>query len=130
MTEYKDTPEISFYSKKTSGAGKRLQRIIETFVPESSLSVCRKFDVLLNKLHQPGHNIGILILLTTSKKELLEILTIKDLLSDIRIIAVLPDREKDTISNGHGLHPRYVTYADSDFIEVGAVLAKMMHNSD
>ncbi len=56
----------------------------------------------------------------------MDLLAIRDFLSDIRMIVVLKDQEKDTITKAHRLYPRYITYADSDFIDVGAVLTKMM----
>ena len=126
MTQSKDKPKILFYSQKEKDAGKRLQRVIETFVPKSSLLICRTFDELILSLRQHGCKIVILILLTTTRKELLDLLAIRDYLSDIRKIVVLKDQEKDTISKVHRLYPRYITYADSDFIDVGAVLSKMM----
>ena len=59
-------------------------------------------------------------------KELEKILTLQDLLSDIRIILILPDRTPNTISKAHKLAPRFLTYLDSDFGEIKAVLHKML----
>jgi len=64
--------------------------------------------------------------MTGSKKELSEFIGIRELLSDIRIIIVWPDRTKDTIATGHSFRTRFVRYADSDFVEVGAVLNRML----
>ena len=35
-------------------------------------------------------------------------------------------REEDTVSKGHLLRPRYLTYADGDFEDVAAVLEKIL----
>jgi hypothetical protein len=35
-----------------------------------------------------------------------------------------------TIAKGHTLRPRFLTYADSDFAEVVAVLSKMFENTN
>ncbi|MDP3029372.1 MAG: hypothetical protein Q8O04_07735 [Deltaproteobacteria bacterium] len=37
-----------------------------------------------------------------------------------------PDQEKDTIAKGHSPRPRFVTYADSDFLDVAAALGKIL----
>ncbi|NVM57217.1 MAG: hypothetical protein HWN51_03755 [Desulfobacterales bacterium] len=68
----------------------------------------------------------IAVLLAASREELSDILSIRDLLTDIRVILVLPDRDDDTIAKGHTLRPRFFTYADSDFVEIAAVLSKML----
>ena len=47
----------------------------------------------------------------------------------LRLILILPDREKGTISKGHLFRPRYLTYADGDFLDVAAVLAKMIDHA-
>jgi len=51
---------------------------------------------------------------------------LSDWLWDTRIILILPDRDRETITNGLKLRPRFFTYADEDFGEVAAVLAKML----
>ena len=38
----------------------------------------------------------------------------------------LPDREANTITIGHSLHPRFLTYIDSDFVELAGVLVRML----
>jgi len=45
---------------------------------------------------------------------------------DHRLILVLPDDDMETISLGHALRPRFVTYAESDFIDISAVLGKIL----
>jgi hypothetical protein len=84
---------------------------------------------LSRRLRQPRHNLAVAVLVAASRQELLELLSIRDLLDGIRIILVLPDRQDDTIAKGHRLYPRFLTFADSDFLDVAAVLSKMLRNS-
>ncbi|MCD6199973.1 MAG: hypothetical protein J7K15_15635, partial [Deltaproteobacteria bacterium] len=56
--------------------------------------------------------------------------SVRDLIWDLRLILILPDREAGTIAKGHILRPRFLTYLDSDFTEVAAVLKKMLSNTD
>jgi hypothetical protein len=118
---------ILYYATETEGSGERLQRVIETLVPEETREVYRTIDSLSSRLCQPkDYYLTIAVLLAASRKDLADILSIHDLLCDIRIILILPDRENDTIAWGHSLQPRYLSYIDSDFTDVAAVLGKMM----
>ena len=66
--------------------------------------------------------------MAANKKQLSDLLLIKEELRNLKIILILPDSKSDTISGGHELYPRFVSYIDSDFKEVGAVLEKMIKN--
>ena len=118
--------KILLYSKLKHGAGKLLENVVETVVPKERMEIHRTVDSLSRRLRQPANDLNIAILLTATGEDLLSILSIIDLLEDLRIILVLPDRDSDTISKGHRLRPRFLTYADSDLAEVGAVLERML----
>lgn len=121
---------ILVYTKKGEAVGERLQRVIATLAPRKETEIYQTIDSLSRRLHQPIHNFGIAILLAATREELQDILSLRDLLSDVRSILVLPDREGDTIAQGHTLSPRFVTYTDSDFVELAAVLSKMLENAN
>jgi hypothetical protein len=117
---------LLLYTTAAEGIGARLQRTIETLVPKEKLEVSWTLDRLSCRLRQPKDDFTIAVLLAASRNDLADILSIHDLLCDIRIILILPDRENDTIAWGHSLQPRYLSYIDSDFTDVAAVLGKMM----
>jgi hypothetical protein len=48
------------------------------------------------------------------------------LLSGLKIIFVVPDRDPETISAARGLHPRYMTYSDGDLHDVSLVANRMV----
>jgi hypothetical protein len=73
-------------------------------------------------------DVGIVILVANSKKELSGFFSIRDQLSDMRTVLILPDREDDTLSQGHALYPRFLSYIDSDFAALSKVLEKMFNN--
>ena len=121
---------ILVYAKTKEGAGLRLQRLIETLVPREEIEIYKTIDSLSYRLRQPIFDLDIAVLLATTKEELEDILSLRDLLSDVRSVLVLPDREADTNAQGHTLSPRFITYADSDFVELAAVLSKMLENAN
>jgi hypothetical protein len=120
---------LLLYARETNGPGERLRSVIQGVVPEDRTETCRDLPGLIRRLRRPVNGFDIAVLLASTKEDLEDILSIRNLLSDLRIILVLPDRGKSTISKGHSLRPRFLSYADSNLGDVGAVLAKMIENS-
>ena len=119
---------ILLYTTVGNVAGDRLLSVIESLVPKEDTEIYRTIDRLSHRLRRPRYNLAVAVLLVASREDLLELLSIRNLLDGIRIILVLPDREGDTIAKGHRLYPRFLTYADSDLLDVAAVMSKMLVN--
>lgn len=117
---------LLFYTPVSESAGELLQKMIEELVSKDNVEVYRNIESLSRRLRQPANNQPIAVLLAARKGDLLDIISIRDLLYNIRIILVLPDRDADTIAKGHTLRPRFVSYTDSDFLDVCSVLRKML----
>ena len=117
---------VLFYAAVKNGVAKKLQQEVEEFVPEGKREVHRTIDSLSRSLSRPADELNIAVLLAVNMDNLLDLIYIRSLLSDVRVILILPDRKDTTIAIGHTLHPRFLSYADSNFKDVGAVLKKMM----
>ena len=120
---------LLLYATETGGIGKRIQRVIEGLVPEENTEIYRTIGSLSNRLQQPRCELAIAVLLASSIQDLLDLLSVSDLFDDLRVILLLPNREKDTIAKGHIFRPRFLTYADGDLMDVAAVLSKMLQNT-
>ena len=120
--------KILLYLPHADGVGTKLLGIIEGLGVNEKIEIYRSIDSLVQRLREPTYDMDISILIAANKKQLSDILLIKEELRDIKIILILPDRESNTISGGHELYPRFVSYIDSDFKEVGAVLEKIIKN--
>ena len=125
--EKRRTMTVLFYS--TGEAGERLQTVIRDLVPEEKLEVYTSLENFSDRLRKPMDDIPIAVILAASDNDLLTILSISHLLYDVRFILVLSDREDPTVAIGHSLRPRFLSYTDSDFREVTAVLGKMIGGS-
>ncbi|TSA07140.1 MAG: hypothetical protein D4R73_10185 [Deltaproteobacteria bacterium] len=119
---------LVYYGTVADGAGQRLQRVIEGLVPKEKLEVYGTSGGLARRLRQPLSDVTMAVVLAATREDFSRILSICDLLYYVRIILILPDREEDTIAKGHSLRPRFVTYADSDFLDVAAVLGKVLRH--
>ena len=114
------------YATKSDGVAQHLQQVIEEIVPKKNLEIYRNFNSLSYRLQQPMNGLKIAILLADSDQDLTDFLSLQDLLSELRIILILPDREPGMFAKAHILRPRFMTYTDSDFEDIKAVLNKMV----
>jgi len=108
------------------GTGELLRKMIENVVPNENTEIYSTIDTLGKRLRRPSYNIAIAVLLISSREELRDVLSIRHLFDNIKIVLILPDRNNETIVIGHKLRPRFLSYTDSDFKDVAAVLKKML----
>jgi len=97
--------------------GRERRIVVESCLDIGSLERC---------LRKPRDAKTLAVLLTTSKEELQEVLALRSLLNDIPLILILPDRDKDTVAQGHILAPRFLTDLQNSFQEIYEVLSKML----
>ncbi len=117
--------KILFYTYSMTGPGKRVKKILKQLIPKKNLELHRKTEQLSRRIKKSSYDLDIAVLLAGSKKELSDILSIRNQLLDLRIVLILPDREEKTITQGHTLYPRFLSYVDSDFKDLQAVVNKM-----
>ena len=121
---------VIIYSAKQGKVGERLLQSVETVVPKKKITICRTIDALSRALRRPSSCAEIAILLTSGIEEILDIISLRDLQWDMKIILILPDSGPDTIAKGHLLRPRFMSDCHSNFQEVTAVLKRMVENLD
>ena len=119
---------VLFYIPETSEVSERIYEVVEMIASKATTEIFTSIDDLSRRLRQPANCISIATLLVCNREDLFELTSIRDLLSELPVILILPDREKNTTAMGHIPKPRFFTYADSDFMEVGTVLMKMLED--
>ena len=117
---------VILYESGANIAGKKFQRIIKTFVPNEQIEICQSIEKLSERLRQPFYRRLIGVFIAADQQELSDLFSIRDLLHDFRFILVLPDNEKNTVTKGHSLGPRFLSNTDGNFRDVKAVLSKML----
>ena len=123
---------IIFFSTSCGEVEERLMRTIEAVAVGMNIKTYRTIDSLSEGLRQPRNWDDVAILLTSSRVELhyLNLISLRTLLWDMRTIVILPDSNPETVAKGHILRPRFLSYCDGDFMDVAAVLSRMIGNSD
>ena len=118
--------DVIIYSMFLEGTGGQLRKMIEDVVPNENTETYSTIDTLGKRLSRPSYNIAVAVLLISSREELRDVLSIRHLFDNIKIVLILPDRKNETIVIGHKLRPRFLSYTDSDFIDVAVVLENML----
>jgi hypothetical protein len=116
-----------FYCADRNDFSSGLLDQIASLVLAERLVVCRNFEELQSALLKSAYDLFAAVLVVSSRHDLLDLLSIRDFLTSVRVILVLPDCEQETISKGHYLKPRFLT-TDWNSEEVIAVLAKMLRS--
>jgi len=117
---------LIFYGYIGNGAIKKVQNAIKEVVSEKQIEHYHTIESFSIRLRQYSEQAPIALVLASNRQELLKIVAIQDLLFGISIILILPDATDQTISMGHKLHPRFLSYLDSDFKDVATVLTNMI----
>lgn len=117
---------VIFYRSIADDTARRLQEAIEAGVSDGKSEIFESIKGLSDRFRHPARSECIAILLIMTRAELREILLIKDLFDDVRVILILPDKLSETISIAHKLRPRFLSFIDSDFKDVSTVLEKML----
>lgn len=119
--------KVLLYSTDQGVLSKRVLSILQRAASREQVEVFRDIHYLMQRLSLNLPDISILILLVQRQQVLSDLLLIRNHIIGHRVIMVLPDQEPETLSRAHLLYPRYLSYMDSDFKDLNAVLDKMIH---
>ncbi len=115
-----------FYSSVGCEVAERLRRIIEEHVPVNLMDMYQSIEELSQGLRLPPGAATIADLVAASHKDRQDILSLNDLIANFRTILIVPDSEKETISRGHRLVPRYMGFIGANLSDFAAVLHKTL----
>ena len=119
---------LLFCATETNGDGKRLWNLHRDLAPEHGGEFFQTIEGFALRLQQPRSDLTLAVLQANTHEDLLDFLSIRDLLFGIRVILILPDSGENTVNKGFTLLPRFLTYKDEDIRKVEAVVKKMLTN--
>ena len=117
---------LLLYAKAPNGVSQALKTILNDRSPGADLETYASLDGLFDRLHKPRLNLEIGVLAIGNEGELDRLVTIRELLSDMRLVLVLPDKDPHTVAKAHALAPRFITFADAGMAPLVSVVNKMM----
>ena len=115
--------KVLLYTTASEAIVERAKTVLQSSVSDG-IEVYRTINDLSLRL-RGAKDTAIVILLVGNREDFLDLLAIRHLFRNIRIIVVVPDTEHETIAMAHRLRPRYLTYIDGNFLGLSAVVNKM-----
>jgi len=109
-----------------ANCNRKMWNFIQTQSWYGQVEIYYTLEKFYQRLTQSGSSNAVTVLLIASRQELENIVQYAELLCDQKIILVLPDRAQETLSMGHALYPRFISYTDGDLKDVTSVLHKMI----
>jgi hypothetical protein len=119
---------ILLYAKELEKYTDRVKDLIVTPFPDEKIEKHHTIKSLSLRLRQPMEDSKMVILLISSRNDLMDILTIQHLFRDTPIILFTPDNEAETIGLAHQLRPRFLSDLQGDFRVATEVLKKMVQD--
>jgi hypothetical protein len=119
------------YSSRDDPDAKRLDLVVRSVIPNGRIESFTGLVSLNKRLRTPVEPDSIAVISIANRKELEHMQRLCPLLTEIYIIMVIPDGEKETLALAHLLLPRFLSRKESDFVDLRVVLAKMYaHTQD
>ncbi len=120
---------LAIYSKEAESVAKKLGVGFESGAFGEITRFFSSPETLASRLIRLHYAGSIVVMVVKDKQELSGLLRKLPLIRRARIILILPDREPETIKAGYRFEPRFMSFIDSDFGKVKAVLLKMIAKS-
>lgn len=114
------------YIPAENGLEQCFRALLEITIPNKEFEICHSIRDLAERLGRPLSDVKVAVLFAINREEINGILSIGDLMRDVKTILILADQDKDTIMKAHTLRPRYITWLDTDFGNVPTVLKRMV----
>ena len=87
-------------------------------------------EALVERFRHPLDDPAVAVLVAGTQEALSSFCDIRDLLSRVRVVLVLPDGKHETVAMGYGLQPRFLSHIETarDLDEMTAILGKMIES--
>lgn len=103
-----------------------LLRRIEEAIPEETVEIFVDLNGLVGRLRRPRTEVSIVVLDIAGRAELMKMISIADLIEELRLVLVLPEDQPDILEKAHVLHPRFIVATEDDFQRLGGILKNMV----
>jgi hypothetical protein len=118
--------ELLVYAHLNREIEKRFHDMIIAQQFRANVEVIDAFGVLRERLRRPSEKRKMALLFVDSEQELLQILSLQDLLSPVYSILVLNNHNPRITTLAHQLHPRFIGYTDWDTNVLLSIIMRMI----
>ena len=114
-----------FYSNGINEIKRKLDNSTYHQIQDINFEIIDSFESLTKQMCRPLNHVSVIVAWLKKKSELENLVALSPLLENTRMILVLPDREKQTMSLGVKLKPSFISYQDNNFEDIITVLKKI-----
>ena len=118
--------QLLFYASKNDENENRLDAAIRSVAQGELIERFVKLEDFRERLRSIVEPNSIMVLAAVDREELLKMQAFRDMLTEIFIILVLPDRGEGTIKLAHLLRPRFLSQTGDDFADLSQIISKMI----
>lgn len=105
-------------------------RMVMEISRERRAEILKNRHSLLVRLRTTPSSIRLAVICTPDRKELDELVAIRELFRGVRMILVLPDDGAESVRLGHLLRPRYHCFCGDPLANLQAVIRKILNHPD
>lgn len=117
---------VFLYTSELCAAGQDLRSMLQQELAAQQLALFSNITDMASFLGLAMKNNDIVLAVIDTPEELKELLTIRFLLEDVRLIILMAMENEEDIAIAHRLRPRFLSTLESDLQQVTAVLHRMM----
>ncbi len=117
---------VLYYSEEAEHRGRKLQEVLNTDLPDMRLECFTDFEELITGLQRPEVDPAAVVLVIGSRTELDEFLPLKPVLQNTRVVLVLPDQARETLTLAEQLAPYYIKQPGDDFGELAYIVDEIL----
>lgn len=122
--------QLLFYASRDDEDKKRLETAIHDALPGWPIEFFTQLDALRDRFRNIVEPDSIAIFLAADYEELHKMQILREFLTEIYVLLVIPDWKESTIKLAHLLMPRFISQKTDDFSDLKKVLIKMTQSSE
>jgi hypothetical protein len=116
---------LFFYLPGSRGKGEDVLGAVAPFACGGSLEVFPDLRSFAARMRRPKDSLSVALIWNPTKEDLRAIGSMRDLLTGVRTLLILPDQETETIALAHKIFPTYITYVDEGASKIVSVLERL-----
>lgn len=122
-------PDLILYGTRPDGSFENLADTLREAHPDIHLHQSIDIRDLSKRLRRPQSRLLAVICMAANARDLQMLSEIRDFLTGLNLILILPDQDPAVLSHGLKLFPRYVAYENHGLSDVLLVVDKMKKNA-
>jgi hypothetical protein len=115
-----------YYAQGDDPSEARLATAIREAIPAQAIECFTGLESFRERLRKPIDPDSIAVISAMNLDVLRRMQGLGDLLSEVFVVLVIPDRKRETIELAHHLLPRFMSRHQDDFVDLGQVLQKIV----